>query len=189
MNMSFRIESSPTSHGASLITPGACFRILATSETLRKHMTDCYWCDFLEYVCEGKLEGFAVRYTGKNVVLVQFRPTHLSATGHRYPVSVSVPSQFLVPSIASQDLTTSFAYRRPVSMADALSSLGTHPSELEENASQGAGNDLPKLCVVCGRFEVPEMIKRKSGWKCKDCKGTPSVDRLRQEATKLSSIL
>lgn len=183
--MSFRIESSPR-NSAALITPGTTFRVLATSNTLRKALTDSYWCDVLEEVCEGRLEGVAVRYTGKTIVLVQFRPSHLTASGHRYPLSVSIPSEFLVPSPHGLDLATSFSFRRGISMADCQSSLGTHPSDIEDSTqNHSPGSDMPKLCVVCGRFDVPDMLKRKSGWKCKDCKGTPSCERLRVEAQKL----
>eukprot|EP00796_Vickermania_ingenoplastis_P007275 gene7275-5119_t len=183
--MSFRIQDASPLRNASLITPGTGFRVLATAATLRRHLTDSYWCEFLDNVCEGRLEGVAVRYTGKNVVLVQFRPAYLTASGHRYPVSVSIPSEFLVPAPNGAELSTSFAYRRPLSFADGNSSIGTQP---EDDAASAGGPDLPKLCVVCGRFDVPEMLKRRSGWKCRDCKGTPSSERLRHEAARLNNL-
>lgn len=187
--MSFRIEAAPKASGL-LITPGTTFRVLATSETVRSHLTDSYWCEILEDFCEGKLEGVAVRYTGKNVVLIQFRPNQLTSSGHRFPVAVSIPSEFLVPSAPATDLATSFAFRRGVTSIDFQSSFTTYPSEIDSvTHSVGSEVDLPKLCVVCGRFDVPDMQKRKSGWKCKGCKGTQSSERLRYEASKLPSIL
>lgn len=45
----------------------------------------------MEQVCDGKLQGVAVRYTGDNLVMLQFRPSTLSPSGYRYPLYMSIP--------------------------------------------------------------------------------------------------
>lgn len=180
--MSFRIEKQPV-RNSSFATPGESYLVLASSASLRKHLTDSYWCDAMEQVCAGRLEGVAVRYTGENLVMVQFRPTTLSPAGYRYPLFMSIPIEFLVPVAGS-------AFNIP-SASDLHGSFGTattssmHSRSSDEGRSPAQGGALPKLCVVCGRFNVPGMISRPHGWKCKDCKGHKSDNRLRLEAQKL----
>ncbi|CAM38540.1 conserved hypothetical protein [Leishmania braziliensis MHOM/BR/75/M2904] len=180
--MSFCIEKQPA-RNSSFPTPGESYLILASSASLRKHLTDSYWCEAMEQVCAGKLEGIAVRYTGENLVMVQFRPTNLSPAGYRYPLFMSIPIEFLVPVAES-------AFTIPAT-ADLQGSFGTattssfHSQSSSEDRSPTHGSTLPRLCVVCGRFNVPGMTHRAHGWKCKECKGTKSDNRLRKEAQKL----
>ncbi|KAK7200732.1 hypothetical protein NESM_000131000 [Novymonas esmeraldas] len=180
--MSVRIEKQPV-RNSSFATPGESYLVLASSASLRKHLTDSYWCTAMEQVCSGKLEGIAVRYTGDNLVMVQFRPTNLSPAGYRYPLFMSIPIEFLVP-------VSENAFHVPAT-SDLQGSFGTattssfHSRSSSESRSPTAGATLPKLCVVCGRFNTPAMLLRPHGWKCKECKGKKSDTRLRQEAQKL----
>ncbi|KAG5493978.1 hypothetical protein JKF63_01811 [Porcisia hertigi] len=180
--MSYRIDEKPVPK-SSFATPGESYRILASSASLRKHLTDSYWCDAMEQVCAGKLEGVAVRYTGENLVLLQFRPTNLSPAGYRYPLFMSIPIDFLVPVAeralhipSSSDLQVSFGTATTSSFLSGSSSEGRFPAN---------GLTMPRLCVVCGRFNIPGMIHRRHGWKCKECKGKKSEERLRLESQKL----
>ncbi|GET92303.1 hypothetical protein, conserved [Leishmania tarentolae] len=180
--MPFQIEKQPARNFA-FATPGESYIILASSASLRKHLTDSYWCEAMEQVCAGKLEGVVVRYTGDNLVMVQFCPTNLSPAGYRYPLFMSIPTEFLVPLAES-------TFNIPPT-SDLHGSFGTattgsfHSRSSSEGRSTSNGATIPKLCVVCGRFNVPGMMHRAHGWKCKECKGMKSDSRLRQEAQKL----
>ncbi|KAG5493218.1 hypothetical protein GH5_01958 [Leishmania sp. Ghana 2012 LV757] len=183
--MPFRIEKQ-SPRNSSFAAPGESYLILASSASLRKHLTDSYWCEAMEQVCFGKLEGVAVRYTGDNLVMVQFRPTSLSPAGYRYPLFMSIPIEFLVPVAES-------IFNVPVT-SDMQGSFGTvttssvHSRSSSEDRSSHAAA-LPRLCVVCGRYNLPGMVRRLHGWKCKECKGTKSDNRLRLEAEKLRKRL
>lgn len=180
--MSFRIERAPP-RNSSFATPGESFLILAPSASLRKHLSDSYWCAAMELVCDGQLEGVAVRYTGENLVMLQFRPPTLSPAGYRYPVSMSIPLEFMVPiststvNLASTELQGSFG----------TASTSSHRSTASSSDGRSPNGPavLPKLCVVCGRYNMPGMVQRSHGWKCKECKGKKSSVKLRQEAQKL----
>ncbi|KPI90494.1 hypothetical protein ABL78_0424 [Leptomonas seymouri] len=184
--MPFQIEKA-VMRNSSFATPGEAYLILANSASLRRHLTDSYWCDAMDQVCSGKLVGIAVRYTGENLVLLQFRPTTLSPAGYRYPLFMSIPIEFLVPAtesalgiVGGSDLQGSFG------TASASSFQSMTDSDSKSPTTMGA---MPKLCVVCGRFNVPEMVLRPHGWKCKECKGKKSELRLRQELQKLNDRL
>lgn len=183
--MVYRIENSQ--RNSSFATPGEAYVILASSAALRTHLTDSYWCTAMEQVCEGKLQGVAVRYTGENLVLLQFRPDIISPAGYRYPLYMSIPIEFMVPVCASTLGAMSI---------DTHDSFGTTSSSVPSTSSsldgQHGGNTgpsaLPKLCVVCGRFNMPAMAKRKNGWKCQNCVGQKSLQRLRNETAKLWKV-
>lgn len=185
--MSFCLQPPLSRAPSSYISSGKTVRILATAETLRKAMTDAYWMDFLSEVCEGKEIGVVVRPTGPHIAFVTFHPSKLSPSGHQYPLSVSIPDEFLVPSSPVDN--ESFRTRRTLTLGEigALHS-STYPSESDDSSTNGR-EISPKLCVVCGRYDLPDMLKRKKGWKCKGCKGTPSHSRLIEEAKKLVPIL
>lgn len=181
-----------------LITPGRNFRILATSETLHQALTDSYWCDCLADCCEGKLTGVAMRYTGKSIVLVQFRPFSLTPSGHYYPFSISVPSDFLVPCTPVGSTSSPFSNNRsftPTSFAPTANPNRMLPYDVassatfigEPNDFAGAKESAPHLCVVCGRYKAG-LAKRRSGWKCHTCKGVPSIPRLLEEAKRLNAL-
>ncbi|KPA82300.1 hypothetical protein ABB37_03401 [Leptomonas pyrrhocoris] len=183
--MSFQIEKVAV-RNSSFATPGESYLILANSASLRRHLTDSYWCDAMDQVCSGKLKGVAVRYTGENLVLLQFRPLTLSPAGYRYPLFMSIPIEFLVPATESafaigggSDLQGSFGTASASSVQSASDTDSKSPT---------TGAAMPKLCVVCGRFNTPEMVQRPHGWKCKECKGKKSDQRLRQELQKLKDL-
>ncbi|KAG5468284.1 hypothetical protein LSCM1_02263 [Leishmania martiniquensis] len=184
--MPFRIEKQ-SPRNSSFATPGESYLILASSASLRKHLTDSYWCEAMEQVCFGKLEGVAVRYTGDNLVMVQFRPTNLSPAGYRYPLFMSIPIEFLVP-LAESIFSASGTADLQGSFGTATTSSVQSRSGSEDRSSSNVAV-LPRLCVVCGRYNIPGMIHRAHGWKCKECKGTKSDSRLRQEAEKLRKRL
>ncbi|RNF11180.1 hypothetical protein TraAM80_01111 [Trypanosoma rangeli] len=155
----------------SLVTLGDKYRVLAPSCSLREHLTDSYWCSAMEEVCEGKLIGVAVRYTGQNLVLMQFIPKQVSPAGYRYPVSMSIPVEYLVP-VANRLSTES------PSMAGSFHSS----PELSEGTAHTDG--VTRLCVVCGRYNVPGMVLRRHGYKCRECVGKKSITNLRTEVSR-----
>lgn len=180
--MSYQIERA-AARNSSFATPGESYLILANSASLRRHLTDSYWCEAMDQVCSGKLQGVAVRYTGDNLVMLQFRPSTLSPSGYRYPLFMSIPIEFLVPAtesafsmVGGTDLQGSFGTASASSFQSVTDSDSKSPT---------AGGAMPKLCVVCGRFNTAEMVQRPHGWKCKECKGKKSDLRLRQELQKL----
>lgn len=185
--MSFRIESA-AQRSTSFVTPGESFLILASSATLRKHLSDSYWCEAMQQVCSGQLEGVALRYTGENLVMLQFLPPSISPAGYRYPIFMSIPVEFMVPTSESavtapnnSDLHGSFGA--------ATTSSAHSNSSSTEGKSPTTAMMMPRLCVVCGRYNVPAMLLRSHGWKCKECKGKKSDPRLRQEMDKLKGRL
>ncbi|ORC93636.1 uncharacterized protein TM35_000015130 [Trypanosoma theileri] len=167
--MSFRYDKDSV-QTESFVTPGETYRILAPSSSLREHLTDSYWCSAMEEVCDGKLDGVAVRYTGRKLVLMQFRPKHLSPAGYRYPLSMSIPVEYLVPVV-------------PKSIGDNVSMGGSFHS-YDSSETRGSPGTLSRLCVVCGRFNVPGMVLRNHGYKCRDCVGKKSDPRLRTESAR-----
>lgn len=186
----FKIEKA-AARGSSFATPGESYVILASSDALHKHLTDSYWCAAMDEVCDGKLVGVVVRYTGDNLVMLQFRPPKLCPSGYRYPLFMSIPLEFLVPVSASAIVLAG---------GELLGSFATADSSVESTPSgsplgngsptvQKDSHGLPKLCIVCGRYNVPNMITRRHGWKCKDCKGKKSVTRLKLEAIRLREAL
>ncbi|CAD2214969.1 hypothetical protein AGDE_03286 [Angomonas deanei] len=192
--MSFRIEKGASAQNSSFATPGESYCILASSSSLRKHLSDSYWSEVMDQVCSGKLTGVAVRYTGERLVFMQFRPSTLSPAGYRYPLFMSIPFEFLVPTTASaaQSLMTQGV--------NLQGSFGSNTASFESDTSRGASKDkgkdkdkekesLPPLCTVCGRYNIPSMVFRPHGWKCKECKGKKSEPFLRQEALKLKEVL
>ncbi|KAG8348130.1 hypothetical protein ERJ75_001411100 [Trypanosoma vivax] len=156
-----------------LVTPGSAYRILACSTFLRRHLTDSYWCSAMDKVCEGKLVGVAVRYTGQRLVFLQFRPKELSTAGYRYPLSMSIPIEYLVPCQSKED--------NPGLTADGIVS-----SQASDEIYTGKQRFAP-LCVVCGRYGMPDMVPRRHGYKCKECVGKKSSRRLRLEMRRLWS--
>ncbi|PBJ69918.1 hypothetical protein BCY84_18929 [Trypanosoma cruzi cruzi] len=155
----------------SLVTPGETYRILAPSSSLREHLTDSYWCSAMEEVCDGKLDGVAVRYTGQNLVLMQFRPKRLSPAGYRYPLSMSIPVEYLVP-VAS----------RPVDESTSVG--GSFYSSHEPGNGSLSVSGFARLCIVCGRYNVPDMVRRHHGFKCRTCVGKKSSAKLRLEGAR-----
>ena len=180
--MSFQIERKVACN-SSFATPGESYLILANSASLRRHLTDSYWCEAMDQVCSGKLEGVAVRYTGDNLVMLQFRPPTLSPSGYRYPLFMSIPIEFLVPlSESAFGMTGGSELQGSFGTASASSFQSVTDSDSGSPTPMGT---MPKLCVVCGRFNTPEMVQRPHGWKCKECKGKKSEPSLRQELQKL----
>ncbi|CCW60644.1 unnamed protein product [Phytomonas sp. EM1] len=180
--MSFRNEKNPK-FNSSFVAPGDLYRILASSESLRNHLTDSYWCEAMDEVCNGKLKGVVVRYTGANLVMLQFMPTKLSPAGYRYPLSMSIPIEFMVPvNPSGMNMTLS---QMPNNYATSIADSFRSSSSIDSRGPGPFNGQLPKLCVVCGRYNVPGMQLRTHGWKCKNCKGTKSLQRLRVEAMKL----
>ncbi len=165
----------------SLVTPGETFRVLASAATLRKHLSDSYWCDAMEEICDGKQEGIFVRYTGQDLVMMQFRRTNVSPAGYRYPHSMSLPTQYLVPSSAARrPMGSSFVPDHPQLGA----SVSGVPHDGQSKNFDLGGSSLAvnfPLCVVCGRFDLPGEF-RQSGYKCNECIGTKSTARLRNES-------
>lgn len=269
----------------SMPVPGQHFRVQASAETLRRQLTDSYWCHAMEEVCDGKLEGILVRYTGDTLALMQFRPERLSAAGYRYPLSMSIPVQYLVPvQLRARPYGNSvFGSTYAAGTSSAASGAGSAPGAKDPMAASGRGNngglgsragsfhgstssspaaaaapdrgsafgpfvavggspgtvgqegptfpphpsaaggglrvvstsptlltpgtgaspgmpaqspalpspslmhpptaaavaakEVPRLCVVCGRYDLPGEV-RKNGYKCTGCIGTKSVPRL-----------
>jgi hypothetical protein len=186
-----------------VIMPGEKFRVFASGSTLRKHLTDAYWCTNMEMVCDGKLDGEVVRFTGKDLVMMRFPSTKVTRSGRRYDYAFSIPAQYLVP--------VSFRRALGASLAVMSTSIGSSPdgSPLGHNAtinqggplgetsrfSQSVGggsasfaNDtfIPHLCVVCGRFDLPGEVRR-HGYKCNGCIGIKSVAKLRTESIRLKT--
>lgn len=170
---------SPTNHNPSFATPGESYLILASAATLKKHLTESYWIPQMELVCDGQLEGVMVRYTGQSIAFLQFRPTTVSSAGYRYPISMSFPVEFLVPTSAAAAAMgmSPFTPDLPCSPAGAPSSDLSSDEDMAES--------IPRLCIVCGRYNMPKMLHRSHGWKCRPCKGKKSSRKLRTEAAKL----
>ncbi|KEG13233.1 hypothetical protein DQ04_01131020 [Trypanosoma grayi] len=158
----------------SLVTPGESYRIVASSSSLREHLTDSYWCSAMDEVCDGKLDGVAVRYTGQNLVLLQFRPKQLSPAGYRYPLSMSIPVEYLVPV-------------SPKPILENVSMAPSFQSSFDSTDARFPSTDFSPLCVVCGRYNVPGMVRRHRGYKCKECVGKKSKPRLRAECARFKS--
>ncbi|EPY31411.1 hypothetical protein STCU_02624 [Strigomonas culicis] len=180
--MSFRIEKK--AHSSSFMTPGESYMIYASSASLRKHLSDSYWCEAMQQVCDGKLSGVAVRYTGENLVFMQFRPHTLSPAGYRYPLFMSIPVEFLVPC----DQNAAKNYNNSPNLYGSFSSSVNSDDSKPSSPLTGKAT-LPKLCVVCGRYNMPTMIMRPHGWKCKECKGKKSDPALRLKVTELQVSL
>lgn len=172
---------------AVFVTPGDSYRILAPSASLRKHLTDSYWCDAMEEVCDGKLEGVAVRYTGENLVMLQFRPKRISPAGYRYPLFMSIPIEFMVPEHNPSNLNGDVVPGGNGTAAN-NSCRSTSSSNDSPNRAHSTLDPMPKLCVVCGRYNLPG-IHRHHGWKCKECKGQKSLPRLREKAHQLMKAM
>lgn len=199
--MSFSIEHL-AARNSSFVTPGESFLVLASAASLRKHLSDSYWCEAMEEVCDGRLQGVAVRYTGDNLVMVQFRPHRLSPAGYRYPLFMSIPVDFLVPESLSavsmagpSELQGSFGTATTSSHRSNASSHCDAPLRYASSryaspkGTPPATSALPKLCVVCGRYNVPGMVSRRHGWKCKVCKGKHSSAKMREAAQRLQAQL
>ncbi|CBH10511.1 hypothetical protein, conserved [Trypanosoma brucei gambiense DAL972] len=155
---------------ATIITPGETYRILAPASSLHKYLTDSYWCSAMEEVCEGKLDGVAVRYTGQQLVLLQFRPKQLSPAGYRYPISMSIPVEYLVP-ISTEESTEDH-------------NICKHDTNYGTKESTFLGSGFAPLCVVCGRYNIPGMVLRHHGYKCPECVGHKSTRKLRMEGAR-----
>lgn len=180
------------------ILPGEQFKVLASSATLRRHLTDAYWCHNMEMVCDGKLAGEVVRLTGKDLVMMKFPCAKLSPSGKQYEYAFSIPSQYLVPVSMRRAMGTSLLplgasvnFASSVPVHDMLS--GASPlmsSTLGESAfaspAAGAEPFIPHLCVVCGRWDLPGEVRR-HGYKCNGCIGTKSLPRLRTESFRLKA--
>ena len=173
----------------SLVTPGETFRVLASAATLRKHLSDSYWCDAMEEVCDGKLEGMFVRYTGQDLVMMQFRRPNVSPAGYRYPLSMSLPTQYLVPSAAPRRaLGASLSASGALPDGSMASSVQGVPHDPQSANFDLGGSSLAvnfPLCVVCGRYDLPGEM-RQSGYKCNGCVGTKSTARLRGESFRIA---
>nr|CCC90109.1 conserved hypothetical protein [Trypanosoma congolense IL3000] len=153
-----------------MVVPGETYRILAPSSSLHKYLTDSYWCSAMEEVCEGKLDGVVVRYTGQHLVLLQFRPNRLSPAGYRYPISISIPVEYLVPSPSKE----------PLGGCDVSSASDGH----EVKGTDCRSNGFSPLCVVCGKYDVTGMVLRHHGYKCAECVGHKSAHKLRIEGSR-----
>lgn len=181
--MSFCVRPALERGPSTVILPGKSCKILATADTLRKAMSDAYWVDALAEVCEGKKVGTTTRYTGNRIVFVTFPPSNGNSEAGKYSVSVSLPEEFLVPSSPVENgsfRTQSENFLGEKSRPNSV----TYTSDSDDGSTCGR-DTMAKVCVVCGRYSVPDMMKRKKGWKCKGCKGTPSHSRLIEEAKKL----
>lgn len=189
------------------VLPGEKYRVLATSATLRKHMTDTYWSHTMEQICDGKIAGVLKRYTGNDLVLMEFESDRRSRSGRLYPISITVPSQYLVPCtmkrngggmLISGDGGSEAGVGSPflASTVDGSQfgtsvSFGVSVPVSAFGAASGAAPDepfIPHLCVVCGRWDLPGEVRR-HGYKCQGCIGTKSLPRLRQESHKLAVTL
>lgn len=183
-----------------VIMPGEKFRVLASGPTLRRHLTDAYWCHNMEMVCDGKLDGEVVRFTGKDLVMMRF-PSHIATrSGKQYDYAFSIPAQYLVPVSYRRALGSSYA---PLSHSigsspdgspqghNATLTLGVRDAprfgQVGASAPSFAGDTfIPHLCVVCGRFDLPGEVRR-HGYKCNGCIGIKSVARLRTESFRLKT--
>lgn len=187
------------------IIPGEHFKVLACASTLRKHLTDAYWCHNMELVCDGKLEGEVVRYTGTDLVLMRFRCAKPAPSGKRYSFAFSIPAQYLVPVSMKRALGASVAMGSSllpgqlgssVSFASSVPAALLHGDTVNSPHVAGEGTTpaflaatepfIPHLCVVCGRWDLPGEIRR-HGYKCYGCIGTKSLPRLRNESSRLKS--
>lgn len=184
------------------IMPGEKFRVLASGQTLRKHLTDAYWCHNMELVCDGKLDGEVVRNTGKDLVMMRFPSNRVTRSGKRFDFAFSIPAQYLVPVSMRRALGTSV-----VPMGVSLPVGGSPGSPLQQsnppgssllehgggtrfgasvNQYQADNHFIPHLCVVCGRWDLPGEVRR-HGYKCNGCVGIKSVARLRTESFRLKT--
>mmetsp|Transcript_63147 Transcript_63147/g.73490 ORF Transcript_63147/g.73490 Transcript_63147/m.73490 type:complete len:197 (-) Transcript_63147:277-867(-) len=181
------------------IIPGEYFKVLAGASTLRRHLTDAYWCHNMELVCDGKLEGQVVRFTGTDLVLMRFRCPKAAPSGKRYTFAFSIPAQYLVPvsmkralgasvamgsSMLPNQLGSSVSFASSVPVHD----IGTPQSLGDNGVTFMAATEpfIPHLCVVCGRWDLPGEIRR-HGYKCYGCIGTKSLSRLRNESSRLKT--
>ena len=169
---------------------GEHFTIQASANTLRSQISGSYWCPEIEQICDGKMAGVAVRYTGSDVVLIQFRPDTISPAGRRYPFCVSIPQKYLVP--VPHCRRNNSAYK-----GSCYAMEGTLPHEgiarvqemcpfEDESPTCSLSSFVPHMCVVCGLVnQAGEM--RKHGYKCYSCIGRASSQRLRDEAQRLET--
>ncbi|CUE86720.1 Hypothetical protein, putative [Bodo saltans] len=187
-----------------VIMPGEKFRVLASGSTLRKHLTDAYWCTNMEMVCDGKLDGEVVRFTGKDLVMMRFPSTKNTRSGRRYDYAFSIPAQYLVPVSFRRALGASLAVigtsigsspeGSPLGHNTTLHHVSSSVSEAARFGQVGGSsaanfaNDtfIPHLCVVCGRFDLPGEVRR-HGYKCNGCIGIKSVAKLRTESIRLKT--
>lgn len=159
-------ESTPVSqkpYESTLICVGEQFTVQASTAELRRHLTNAYWHKTVEQICEGRQVVVAVRYTGEDLMLVQYLSPQLCRSGRRYPVSLSIPVQYLVP-VQVKKLA--------------------HSYESEEEQSPAVAQEGPQLCVVCGKWGVRGEV-RPNGYKCSSCIGLKSSTRLRNEYQRL----
>lgn len=185
--MSFSFPLSTFRSTTSFVVTGKNCRILATAETLHKAMTDAYWFELLSEICEGKNTGVVVRYTGTHVAFIEFPSSNLSPSGEPYTVSASVPDDFLVPACPADNASFRLCRERTYSEIGTVTS-GTVTNESDVASTSSDSKYLVKLCIVCGRYDAPRMVKRKKGWKCKKCKGTASHNRLIEEAKRMRAF-
>ena len=167
------------------VVTGTRYRIHASSAALRKHLTDAYWCPHMDEVCEGRLEGTAVRKTGDMLVMVKFESLKPSPKGICYPICLSIPIQYLVP-VRRGTGTWGIGQSLPV----ARGAFGTTPcpDNTLANSVPSQGDHQPfKMCVVCGRYDLPGEM-RKHGYKCNGCIGLKSNPRLRDETRRASEV-
>lgn len=188
------------------VLPGEKYRVLASSATLRKHMTDTYWSHMMEQICDGKIAGVLKRYTGNDLVLMEFESDRRTRSGRLYPISITVPAQYLVPCTMKRNFLcgggeSELGVNSPLSTTDG-SAFGTSVSfgvsvPVAASVAGGGGGAgppgseepfIPHLCVVCGRWDLPGEVRR-HGYKCQGCIGTKSLPRLRQESHKLAVTL
>jgi hypothetical protein len=160
-----------------MLSPGDFFTVQASPSTLRTHIGLSYWSPFMENVCDGKMVGALVRYTGDQLVLMQFKPARVHRSGKRYAISISIPQEYLVP----------VPHHRIGGVYGAEGSLPHEGiSQVQEMCpfDDGTSVQSPHMCVVCGlNNRAGEM--RKHGYKCNVCVGKTSLRRLRDEAQRL----
>jgi len=164
---------------------GEKLRILVSSATLRTLVSDAYWTDQMSEICDGKVEGVFVRYTGPRLAFAQFMLPSAACGGRAVPVGMSLPLEFLTPKVGRKldssvggEVGPLVAPPRPPLFAASRSS-----SMVAKTPVGGSSLAVPHLCVVCGRWGAPGEVRR-NGYKCSGCIGTKSNPLLRRESQK-----
>ena len=180
------------------LTLGDHFTLQAKPGTLREFLGDSYWSSWMDRVCDGKLVGVAVRYTGENTVMMQFRdPERISQKGKRYPFSLSLPQEYLIPVPTDQLRRTGAgsgknrgAYTKEGALPfEGIASVPEMSAGYHHDAPESSTSEVQKkMCVVCGAVGQKGET-RPSGFKCNQCVGKSSDKKLRDEAHRQSNTV